>query len=65
MVQIQEHGVDLPGVLTEVRPIRDYLDQGSTAHLVGYLGEITETELESEKFSNYRAGDLSANSAGA
>ncbi len=56
MVQIQEHGVDLPGVLTEVRPIRDYLDQGSTAHLVGYLGEITETELESEKFSNYRAG---------
>lgn len=58
MEKIQEHGVDLPGVLTEVRPIRDYLDQGSTAHLVGYLGEITEKELADKDFGQYRAGDF-------
>lgn len=57
MERIQEHSVDLPGVLTEVRPVRDYLEKGSAAHLVGYLGEITEEELSSEKFSGYRAGD--------
>ncbi|MCW8860197.1 MAG: penicillin-binding protein 2 [Deltaproteobacteria bacterium] len=58
MERIQEHSFELPGVLTEVRPIRDYLDQGSSAHLVGYLGEITEKELGGTKFTEYRAGDF-------
>lgn len=58
MEKIQEHGVDLPGILTEVRPIRDYLDQGSSAHLIGYLGEITEDELARKDFAQYRAGDF-------
>jgi len=58
MEKVQEHGVDLPGILTEVRPIRDYLDQGSTAHLIGYLGEITEDELARKNFAQYRAGDF-------
>ncbi|PLX97868.1 MAG: penicillin-binding protein 2 [Desulfuromonas sp.] len=58
MEKIQEQGGDLPGVLTEVRPIRDYLDQGISAHLIGYLGEITEDELGQEEFSGYRAGDF-------
>ncbi len=58
MERVQEHGVDLPGVLTEVRPVRDYLDHGSAAHLIGYLGEITKTELKSDKFIQYRGGDF-------
>ncbi len=55
--RVQEHGVDLPGVLTEVRPVRDYLDQGSAAHLIGYLGEVTETELHDDESNLYRIGD--------
>lgn len=58
MEQIQEHGVELPGVLTEVRPIRDYLDHGMSAHLIGYLGEITEDELAGKDFGRYRGGDF-------
>ncbi|MFK5927368.1 MAG: penicillin-binding protein 2 [Desulfuromusa sp.] len=58
MERVQEHSVDLPGVLTEVRPVRDYLEQGSAAHLIGYLGEITKDELQSGKFSHYRGGDF-------
>ncbi|MCK5913356.1 MAG: penicillin-binding protein 2 [Desulfuromusa sp.] len=57
MERVQENSVNLPGVLTEVYPLRDYLDHGSAAHLVGYLGEITETELQEERFSKYRSGD--------
>lgn len=57
MERVQEHGVELPGVLTEVRPVRDYLEKGSAAHLVGYLGEITDVELNSEGFEDYQAGD--------
>ncbi|NOY13039.1 MAG: penicillin-binding protein 2, partial [Deltaproteobacteria bacterium] len=58
MERVQEHAVELPGVLTEVRPVRDYLEKGSAAHLVGYLGEITEAELAKEQFSDYRPGDF-------
>ncbi len=58
MERVQEHGVELPGVLTEVRPVRDYLEKGSAAHLVGYLGEITDEELHSSEFDGYQAGDF-------
>ena len=58
MEKIQEHSFELPGVLTEVRPIRDYLDQGSSAHLIGYLGEITEDELAKSDPAQYRGGDF-------
>ncbi|SHI54659.1 peptidoglycan glycosyltransferase [Malonomonas rubra DSM 5091] len=58
MERVQEHSVELPGVLTEVRPVRDYLEKGSAAHLVGYLGEITDSELRSEEFEGYQAGDF-------
>ncbi len=57
MERVQEHSVELPGVLTEVRPVRDYLEQGSAAHLIGYLGEITEKELDSERFGENQPGD--------
>ncbi len=57
MERVQEHSIELPGVLTEVRPVRDYLEQGSAAHLIGYLGEITEDELNSDRFSHYQPGD--------
>jgi len=55
--RIQEHSRDLPGVLTEVRPVRNYLAEGDAAHLVGYLGEITEEELASDRYDGYRPGD--------
>ena len=55
--RVQEHGVELQGILTEVRPVRDYLDHGSAAHLIGYLGEVTETELHNDTEKLYRLGD--------
>lgn len=57
MERVQEQSVNLPGVLTEVRPVRDYLEKGAAAHVVGYLGEITEEELQSREFADYRGGD--------
>jgi len=57
MEQIQENSVELPGVLTEVRPVRSYPYGEAAAHLFGYLGEITEGELQQERFAGYRAGE--------
>lgn len=56
--RVQENSIDLPGVLIEVRPIRDYPDPEAVAHVIGYLGEITEQELRSAPFGEYRGGDL-------
>ena len=58
MARVQEHSVELPGVLTEVRPIRDYLEKGSAAHLIGYLGEVTEEELQGGQFEQSQPGDF-------
>ena len=55
---VQENSIDLPGVLIEVRPVRDYPDPAAVAHVIGYLGEITEQELRNSRAGGYRGGDL-------
>jgi len=57
MERIQENSLELPGVLTEVRPVRSYPHGEAAAHLFGYLGEITEGELQQERFDGYRGGE--------
>lgn len=37
---IEEEHLDLPGVLVEVNSYREYLTDGLTAHLTGYMGPI-------------------------
>lgn len=37
---------DLPGVHLDVNPIREYLDGGLLSQTMGYVGRISETELE-------------------
>ncbi len=55
--RIQENSLDLPGVLAEVRPVRSYPDGDMAAHLFGYLGEVTEDDLQSDTGEDYRLGD--------
>jgi len=57
MEKIQENALELPGVLVEVRPVRAYPNGEAAAHLFGYLGEITEQELQGASFAGYRAGE--------
>ena len=58
MERIQENSVDLHGILVEVKPFRAYPYGDMAAHLFGYLGEVTESELRSEEFSDYRSGEM-------
>ena len=37
---------------------RQYPQDGFAAHVVGYVGEISESELDSTPFGNYRQGDI-------
>jgi penicillin-binding protein 2 len=56
--QIKEHQELFPGVIVETLPVRTYPHETLAAHLVGYLGEITEEQLELEEFKDHRGGDL-------
>jgi penicillin-binding protein 2 len=58
MERVQENSVELPGILTEVKPLRAYPYGSMAAHLFGSLGEITEDQLRSDEFDTYRSGDL-------
>jgi len=57
LAAIEVHRFDLPGVLVDVNPRRNYIHSQSAAHLLGYLGEINGEELRSGKYGGTRAGD--------
>ena len=54
---VEENHLRLPGVEVAVKPTREYNFQQSAAHLLGYIGEISEKELNSEGYAEYDPGD--------
>ncbi len=61
---IGEEVDDLPGVVVEVEPIRQYLDETGAAggellsHVIGYTGPISREELESLEIDTYLRDDV-------
>ncbi|HKV45007.1 MAG TPA: penicillin-binding protein 2 [bacterium] len=55
---LEEDRMDLPGVFVQVEPVRDYPYGPLAAHLLGYLGEINDRELDSLRSRRYEAGEL-------
>jgi penicillin-binding protein 2 len=58
LAQIQERWLDFPGLLIETEPKRSYVGQSRLSHVLGYLGEIAESELKAWKGEDYRPGDI-------
>ncbi|MCE5313623.1 MAG: penicillin-binding protein 2 [Armatimonadota bacterium] len=60
VARIGELRMELPGVSVELDNLRNYPDGQAVAHVVGYLGEISEerlAEAEKEGKNDYRPGD--------
>lgn len=57
LARIEAQKIRLPGVVIQLEPKREYKWNGSAAHLIGYLSEITEGELKSEKYAGYYPGE--------
>ncbi|MFQ6114309.1 MAG: penicillin-binding protein 2, partial [bacterium] len=55
---LEEHRLELPGVLYGVESKRFYPAGVRAPHLFGYLGEVTSKELSARNDEDYRAGDL-------
>jgi len=54
---IETRSLELPGVAIEVVPIRKYLAGEMIAHIVGYVSEVSQEELEKSKGA-YSSGDM-------
>jgi penicillin-binding protein 2 len=54
---VETHRLDLPGIWVEVEPRRFYPHNSIAAHLLGYVGEITEDQLKRRRNRGYRVGD--------
>ncbi|MCX7781061.1 MAG: penicillin-binding protein 2 [Negativicutes bacterium] len=58
VTKIEERKAELPGVVIEIQPIRNYMNNELAAHIFGYVGEINDAELEKRKKDGYKLGDI-------
>ena len=57
IVAVETHQLDLPGVTLRARPRRNYTDGPAAAHVLGYLGEVNQKQLQTLKAQGYGSGD--------
>jgi penicillin-binding protein 2 len=53
---LKEHSLEFPGVEVQTSSLRQYPYQALATHLLGYVGEISETDLEQTLFVELRPG---------
>ncbi len=58
VAKIEAHRVYIPGVNIQIEPKRNYIYGASFAHVIGYVSEISEGELQDKKkYKDYSPGD--------
>src|SRR5206468_712397 len=55
---LEERRLIFPGLLIQPEPKRHYPDSSLVAHLVGYVGELTEAERAQRRFASIRLGGI-------
>ncbi|MDH4318873.1 MAG: penicillin-binding protein 2, partial [Desulfobulbaceae bacterium] len=58
LVYVENNIPKFPGIRVEVVPLRNYHYGNLASHLIGYLGQINETEMEEHRDEDYSPGDL-------
>jgi penicillin-binding protein 2 len=56
---IEEQRLDLPGVIVEIEPLREYISSTLFSHFTGYVGHIPEHEVDN--YLDRPGGDYDAN----
>jgi len=55
---VEEHRSEFPGIFIRSDMKRSYVYGEKLAHILGYVGEINENELEDERYKDYIMGSL-------
>jgi penicillin-binding protein 2 len=58
LARIEENKRRLPGISYEVDQRRKYLTNARASHVLGYVRQISEADLSSQRREGYQAGDL-------
>ena len=58
VTKIEERRGELPGVVIEIQPIRNYINNEVGSHVFGYVSEISDDELDKKKAEGYKSGDI-------
>ncbi|BBO92686.1 penicillin-binding protein 2 [Desulfosarcina ovata] len=57
LAAIEVNRWDLPGIMVNISPRRDYVFSPSAAHILGYMGEINVDELKQKRHQGCKTGD--------
>jgi penicillin-binding protein 2 len=55
---VETHALDLPGVVTDVTPVRQYLNGEMTSQIIGFTGEVTRDDLDRIGAEKLTPGDI-------
>lgn len=55
---VDAHALEYPELRVDSAPQRRYPDNGTLAHVLGYVGEISPEQLELPRYKGYRPGDI-------
>lgn len=55
---VEAHQLEYPELRIELQPQRFYPHGTAMAHILGYVGEISPKQLESERWAGLKAGDI-------
>ena len=55
---VETHALELPGVVVEVTPVRQYLNGKMTAQIIGFTGEVSREELDHDSSDLLTPGDI-------
>ena len=58
VVQLEERRQELPGVMVEVEPLRNYPHGALAGHVLGYIHSITTEEIDQEQDYKYSLSSL-------
>ena len=57
MAAVEQHAAEMAGITIEPVPVRHYPEGELAAHLLGYVGKISERQLASADYAGYQATD--------
>ena len=58
ITSLEEHLKELPGISLDLQPMRHYLYGESAAHVLGYVGEVSEEQIRQGKYKGLSPGSI-------
>ena len=55
---VETHSLELPGIVVDVTPVRQYLNGEMTAQIIGFTGEVSRDDVDRNGSGQFTPGDI-------